>query len=121
MQPCLEYLANPVDHTELETQDALAALRVCIEARMVLMSVLSRNDPASLPAKTAGYAYISKFGPTCRYQHLPPEYGAPVNLPCSCCKGTAALANQRQRTNTQARLKARQSTDQPWESVEIMG
>ncbi len=80
MQPCLEYLANPVNHTEPEVQDGLEALRVCIEARMVLMSVLSRNDPASLPAKAAGYAYISKFGSTCQHQHLLPEYGAPVNM-----------------------------------------
>ncbi len=78
MQPCLEYLADPVNHTDPAVADGLAALRVCLEARMVLMSVLSRNDPTSLPAKTAGYSYIAKFGAVCRHQHLPPEHGAAI-------------------------------------------
>ncbi|KAK9908411.1 hypothetical protein WJX75_007517 [Coccomyxa subellipsoidea] len=74
MQPCINYVDNPVNHTEPAVADGLSALRVCLEARMVLMSVLSRNNLTSLPAKTAGYSYISKFGATCRYQHLPPEH-----------------------------------------------
>ena len=41
----------------------------------MLMSVLSRNHPASMPAKQAGYAYIAQFGAICRMQHLPPEHG----------------------------------------------
>lgn len=82
MQPCIDYVDNPVNHTEPAVADGLSALRVCLEARMVLMSVLSRNNLTSLPAKTAGYSYISKFGATCRYQHLPPEHGetAPDHL-----------------------------------------
>jgi hypothetical protein len=82
MQPCINYVDNPVNHTEPAVADGLSALRVCLEARMVLMSVLSRNNLTSLPAKTAGYSYISKFGATCRYQHLPPEHGetAPDHL-----------------------------------------
>ena len=41
---------------------------------MVLLSVLSRNHPVSLPAKAAGYAYIAQFAAICRVQHLPPEH-----------------------------------------------
>lgn len=41
---------------------------------MVLLSVLSRNRPTSLPAKAAGYAYIAQFAAICRMQHLPPEH-----------------------------------------------
>ena len=41
----------------------------------MLLSVLSRNSPASLPAKAAGYSYIAQFSSICRMQHLPPEHG----------------------------------------------
>ena len=51
---------------------------------MVLLSVLSRNRPASLPAKAAGYAYIAQFAAICRMQHLPPEHSE--NL----CSGTCS-------------------------------
>ncbi|CAL8469470.1 g9011 [Coccomyxa elongata] len=74
MQPCMDYLDNPVNHTEAAVADGLAELRVCLEARAVLMSVLSRNNLTSLPAKAATYSYISQFGAACRYQHLPPEH-----------------------------------------------
>ena len=46
----------------------------------MLMSVLSRNHPASMPAKQAGYAYIAQFGAICRMQHLPPEHGEQSHL-----------------------------------------
>ncbi len=41
----------------------------------MLLSVLSRNAPTSLPAKAAGYAYVAQFAAICRMQHLPPEHG----------------------------------------------
>lgn len=80
MQPCMEYLDNPVNHTEAAVADGLAELRVCLEARAVLMSVLSRNNLTSLPAKAATYSYISHFGGACRYQHLPPEHSAHCSM-----------------------------------------
>ena len=50
-------------------------MQLCVEARQVLLSVLSRNTPTSLPAKAAGYAYVAQFASICRMQHLPPEHG----------------------------------------------
>ena len=50
-------------------------MQLCVEARQVLLSVLSRNAPTSLPGKAAGYAYVAQFAAICRMQHLPPEHG----------------------------------------------
>ncbi len=52
----------------------------------MLLSVLSRNAPTSLPAKAAGYAYVAQFAAICRMQHLPPEHGEhrPGLLQSSC-------------------------------------
>jgi hypothetical protein len=47
---------------------------------MVLLSVLSRNRPASLPAKAAGYAYVAQFAAICRMQHLPPEHSKKLRI-----------------------------------------
>ncbi|BDA47605.1 probable protein O-mannosyl-transferase TMTC4 [Coccomyxa sp. Obi] len=74
MQPCLDYLADPVNHTEPEAAEPLAALRGCIEARMTLLDALARNGPASLAGRAAAYGYIARFGNACRLQHLPPEH-----------------------------------------------
>ena len=52
-----------------------AAAQLCVEARQVLLTVLSRNAATSLPAKAAGYAYVAQFAAICRMQHLPPEHG----------------------------------------------
>lgn len=64
-----------------------AAVQLCVEARQVLLLVLSRNVPTSLPAKAAGYAYVAQFAAICRMQHLPPEHGeqsqASTALSCS--------------------------------------
>lgn len=54
-----------------------SSVQLCVEARMVLLSVLSRNAPDSLPGKAAGYNYIAKLAAICRMQHLPPEHGEP--------------------------------------------
>ena len=60
-------------------------MQLCVEARQVLLSVLSRNSPTSLPGKAAGYAYVAQFAAICRMQHLPPEHGEQTR------DGTAAL------------------------------
>ena len=75
MQPCLSYLAEPVNHSEPEAAEPLAALRVCVEARMALLEALSRTGPASRAARAAAYGYLARFGDACRLQHLPPEHG----------------------------------------------
>lgn len=49
-------------------------MQLCVEARIVLLGVLSRNHAASLPAKAAVYAYIAQLAAICRLQHLPPEH-----------------------------------------------
>ena len=57
---------------------------------MVLLSVLSRNQPASLPAKAAGYAYTAQFAAICRMQHLPPEHSKkPCISTCSQWPGSS--------------------------------
>ena len=76
LAPCLDYLANPVNHTHPEQAGPIGELRACIGARAVLLGVLARNAPASLPAKAAGYRYLAQFGPACRLEHLPWEGGA---------------------------------------------
>ena len=82
----MEYLANPVNHTDPEQAGPIAELRVCVEARATLLGVLGRNAPASLPAKAAGYRYLARFGAACRLEHLPWEGGArSFALPlCTC-------------------------------------
>lgn len=80
LAPCLEYLADPVNHTAPEQAGPVAELRVCVEARATLLGVLARNPPASLPAKAAGYRYIVEFGAACRLEHLPWEGGARAPL-----------------------------------------
>ena len=81
LAPCLDYLHSPVNHTWGADEGPLAELRVCVEARVVVLSVLSRNAPASLPAKAAAYAYIAQYGPTCRRQHLALQHCAPATHP----------------------------------------
>ena len=76
LQRALEKLLDgPESAATIHHERACACVQLCVEARIVLMSVLSRNHPASMPAKQAGYAYIAQFGAICRMQHLPPEHG----------------------------------------------
>lgn len=80
MNPCLEYLADPVNHTEAEAAEPLAVLRVCVEARMTLLEALSRHGPASRVGRAAAYGYLARFGDACRLQHLPPEHGTGIQI-----------------------------------------
>lgn len=70
-------------HLHAMQLSCMTPVQLCVEARMVLLSVLSRNRPASLPAKAAGYAYVAQFAAICRMQHLPPEHSE--NLCISTC------------------------------------
>ncbi|CAL8471954.1 g11496 [Coccomyxa elongata] len=74
MQLCLDYLADPVNHTEPEAAEPLAVLRVCVEARMALLQALSHHGRASRVGRAAAYGYLARFGDACRLQHLPPEH-----------------------------------------------
>jgi hypothetical protein len=84
VQPCLDYLANPVNHSEPEAQPGIARLKACVEEHIVLLSTLSSREPTSVQVKVVAYQYITNMAATCRYQQLPPERGVQHHPICIC-------------------------------------
>eukprot|EP00884_Botryococcus_braunii_P010950 jgi/Botrbrau1/19857/Bobra.0124s0090.2 len=61
IKPCLEALErNPAKWERV---------RGCVRARMAILPVLQKHDPASTEVKKAVYAYLAESGRLCRLQH----------------------------------------------------